>query len=146
MNELYQIGKIDKSDYNRGFLQLLEQLTFVDAKNITYEEFCNRFDELNSTIYVIRNISTNIVVATGSIFIEKKFIHHNGSVGHIEDMVVNNEHQGKGFGKAIIKELTKYATECGCYKVILNCAKKNMKFYEKCGYSTKETQMSNYFK
>ena len=29
----------------------------------------------------------------------------------------------------------------GCYKVILDCAEKNVSFYEKCGLARKEIQM-----
>ena len=143
-SELYQISELDKSDYYRNFLQLLEQLTSVDADNISYSKFCERFDEKNSKIYVIRNISEHTIVATGSIFIEKKFIHNLGSVAHIEDVVVQESYRGKDFGKTIIDELIGYAKLNSCYKIILNCSHKNIKFYEKCGFTNKEVAMVQY--
>ena len=87
----------------------------------------------------------NKVTACGSIFIEKKFIHNLGSVGHIEDIVVNKNHRKKGLGKMIINKLTEYAKEQKCYKVILDCAEENVKFYEKCGYKNKGISMGKYF-
>jgi glucosamine-phosphate N-acetyltransferase len=36
------------------------------------------------------------------------------------------------------------AAQCGCYKVILDCAEHNVKFYEKCGFLRKELQMAMY--
>lgn len=62
-------------------------------------------------------------------------------MGHIEDVVVDEKYRGKHLGKRIIEELKKIATEHGCYKTILDCAEKNVKFYEKCGFIKKETQM-----
>nr|QBK89291.1 MAG: acetyltransferase (GNAT) family protein [Mimivirus LCMiAC02] len=135
----YKIKKLDKSDYYIGFLQLLEQLTTVDADNISHEDFCKRLDDMNSDTFVI--IHNNTVVSSGTIYIEKKFIHHLGAVGHIEDIVVDVKHRKKGLGKMMIDYLTEYAKNQKCYKVILNCAKKNIGFYEKCGYKQKEVEM-----
>ncbi len=135
----YKIGRLDKSDYYRDFLQLLEQLTIVDANNISYEDFCKRLNNMTSDTFVI--IHTKTDVDTGRIYIEKKFIHHLGAVGHIEDIVVDVKYRKKGLGKMIIDYLTKYGKNKKCYKVILNCSQKNIGFYEKCGYKQKEIEM-----
>lgn len=145
MNNLFHIDRLEKNDYYRGFLQLLEQLTTVNATEITYDEFCNRVDNINSEVYVIRNLTTNKVVATGSIMIERKFIHKLSAVGHIEDIVVDNEYRSLGLGKELINCLIKRAQEHNCYKIVLNCADKNIKFYEKCGFVIKEFGMAKYF-
>ena len=145
MNQLGQIDELKKSDYDRGFLQLLEQLTSVESEKISYDDFCKHYDNINNKIYVIRNISTNKIVASGSIFIEKKFIHNLSSVGHIEDIIVDSNYRGFGLGKVIINHLTNVAKNNGCYKVILNCSNKNVGFYEKCGFVKKETEMVKYF-
>ena len=135
----YRIRRLEKSDYHRKFLQLLEQLTTVDANNILHEDFCKRLDNINSNIFII--IHNNTIVASGTIYIEKKFIHHLGAVGHIEDIVVDVKHRKKGLGKMMINYLTEYVKNKKCYKVILNCAKKNIGFYKKCGYKQKEVEM-----
>lgn len=41
----------------------------------------------------------------------------------------------------VLDSLISYATELGCYKIILDCAEKNVAFYEKCGLVRKEVQM-----
>lgn len=145
MNELYHVSKLEKNDYKRGFLNLLEQLTTVNPELITFEEFCKCYDEMNTCTYVIRSISADSVVATGSLLLEKKFIHNLGSVGHIEDIVVDKKYSGMGLGKEIVKHLVKMAKEKGCYKIILNCGENNIKFYEKCGFTQKEIGMAIYF-
>ena len=47
-------------------------------------------------------------------------------------------------GKRIIEALTELAWINSCYKVILDCADKNVGFYEKCGYIRKGAQMAKY--
>ncbi len=145
MNNLYQVCRLDVSDFKRGFLQLLEQLTVVDTDSITYEQFCEHYENMKSEVYVIRDISSNKIVASGSIFIETKFIHGLSSVGHIEDIVVDKEYRGIGLGKSIIDHLVNISKDRKCYKVILNCSKDNVEFYNKCGFKEKETEMTLYF-
>jgi glucosamine-phosphate N-acetyltransferase len=65
-------------------------------------------------------------------------------VGHIEDIAVDSKHQGKKLGLRVIEALKFIGQETGCYKVILDCASKNVPFYEKCGFSPKENQMAWY--
>ncbi len=145
MNNLYQVSRLDKSDYNRGFLNLLEQLTTVGASSISFEQFCEQFDKMFTDMYVIRNISADKVVAAGSLFIERKFIHNLSSVGHIEDIVVDKDYRGLGLGKEIVDHLVEVAEKKGCYKVILNCSKRNVGFYKKCNFKEKGVEMALYF-
>jgi glucosamine-phosphate N-acetyltransferase len=46
-------------------------------------------------------------------------IHNLGLVGHIEDIVVNKDQQGKKLGLRIIEALDYIAEKVGCYKVNL---------------------------
>lgn len=145
MNNLYQISKLDASDYNRGFLQLLEQLTTVEPNLITFDQFCEHLKNISSSTYVIRDVSCDKVVATGSILIEKKFIRRLGSVGHIEDVVVHDKYRGLGLGKSIMDQLIEIGKNEKCYKIILDCNKNNVDFYAKSGFKEKEIQMALYF-
>jgi glucosamine-phosphate N-acetyltransferase len=56
------------------------------------------------------------VVAAGSIIVERKFVHLNGLVGHIEDIAVDANQQGKKFGIKIIEALKYIGENTGCYK------------------------------
>ncbi|AYV82182.1 MAG: acetyltransferase GNAT family protein [Homavirus sp.] len=145
MNQLEPIDTLKKTDYDKGFLQLLEKLTVVGADTITFEDFCKQYDRLKNEVYVIRNRSTNRIVATGSIFIEHKFIRNLSSVAHIEDVVVDPEYRGHNLGKSIVNHLIGIAIDKGCYKVILDCSDNNIVFYEKCGFARKGVEMSIYF-
>jgi glucosamine-phosphate N-acetyltransferase len=137
--------RLEKDDFNLGYLQLLEQLTHVGS--ISIEDWNNRYDEIknNSCIQIWVILDKDTIIATGTIILEPKFIHNIGRVGHIEDIVVHRDKNGLGIGKKLIDDLVNIARNSGCYKVILNCSDKNIGFYEKVGFTLKERQMAHYF-
>ena len=77
-------------------------------------------------------------------FVERKFIHENGLVGHLEDIVVHKDYRKLNFGRFIIDQLTFLGRVNGCYKILLDCSEKNVPFYEKCGYTRKGAEMACY--
>lgn len=137
------IRKLEKQDYNKGYLNLLENLTVVGK--ISKDEFDKTFDELNSDYHIYVIEKENKIVATGTLLVEKKFIHQCGKVGHIEDIVVHQHENGKGYGKMIVEYLRDLAKKEGCYKVILDCTAKVENFYQKCDFKSKGIQMAVYF-
>ncbi len=139
---MYKITPLSKEDYYNGFLQLLEQLTVVNPTEISYDDFSKHFDNLKSNVFVIKD--ENKIIGTATVLIEHKFIHKLSSVGHIEDVVVDLRYRKCGLGKMIINHCIKYAKERNCYKIILNCANHNIEFYEKCGFTSKNVEMSMY--
>lgn len=141
----YKISELHYNDYYNGFLQLLEQLTVVNANEISYEAFKEHMNTMKSKVFIIRN-ETNKVIATAAIFIEHKFIHKLSSVGHIEDVVVDLNYRGLGLGKMLVDYCVEYAKNNNCYKVILNCSNENVGFYEKCDFINKNVEMSLYIK
>lgn len=58
--------------------------------------------------------------------LEHKFIRNAGIVGHIEDIVVSRELQGRKLGLRIIDALGEIGAATGCYKIILDCDQKNV--------------------
>lgn len=135
---------LHKGDINKGYLQLLSQLTSINPESISrmmFEEFVNNLNDSHK-IFVIEY--DDKIIAAGTIYIENKLIHDMGRVGHIEDVVVDESYRRMGFGKEIIDSLTSYGHVNGCYKVILSCSAENKAFYESCGYQQKEITMVNY--
>jgi glucosamine-phosphate N-acetyltransferase len=86
-------------------------------------------------------LQKNKVVGATTLLIEQKFIHDGGKVGHIEDVVVSKELQGKGIGQKIIRFVLDYAKSQGCYKTILDCDDKVKPFYEKIGFEAHSNGM-----
>ena len=124
------------------------------------------------TYFVIAIVdkNTDMLVGTGCVFMERKFLRNLGSVGHIEDIAVSKKAQGMKLGLRIIQALTAISEAQGAYKTILNCSTDNIReftcstavlssylplvwritqtilllvpaFYQKCGFVEKEHEM-----
>lgn len=139
------IRKLEKSDY-KEFLDLLSQLTVCDSKTITYDNFCKHYDvcNMNDNIHIFVIVNEKNIIGCGTIIIEPKFIHNLSYVGHIEDIVIDNNYRGKGYGKILIDHLCDLGIMKGCYKIILDCSDENVLFYEKCGFKRKGNEMAKY--
>ena len=136
-----EIRTIEASDYDKGYLELLSQLT--DTPFLTREEFNKILQNINSEIYVIEK--DNKIVASGTLLIEKKIIHKGGLVGHMEDIVVDKSNRGDKLGQKIVHFLINKAKEKGCYKIIADCKDELLPFYQKTGYEKKGIQIAYYF-
>jgi glucosamine-phosphate N-acetyltransferase len=142
-NEHY-VNKIKMS-----YLSLLSQLS--DCPIISDIDFVNKIKNISAidgTIFIlffgdIKDDNFRIV-ASGTILIEPKII-HNSSVGHIEDVVVDNNFRGHGLAKNILNRLKKYAfNHKNVYKVILDCDEELVQFYNKNDFKVKGVQMAKY--
>ncbi len=143
MENHFQFRPLQKTDYHSSYFALLRQLTCCNDDRIPIPIFENFVENLheNHQIWVIEDINTKKIVATGTLWIEQKIIHDMGKVGHIEDIVVDSNIRNQGLGRELIKKLRDIAIEKGCYKVILNCEEYNQGFYEKCKFEKKGIQM-----
>lgn len=144
----HKIRILEKSDFSKGFLDLLSQLT--STGNVTKEAFEKAFDNLSpqKTVFVIEDKDekgNTIIIGSISIIMEQKFIHSCRCVAHIEDVVIHKNFRKKGLGKALIDHGVKFAEQNNAYKCILDCSKKNIGFYNKCGFIEKEIEMAYYF-
>ncbi|GAO18791.1 uncharacterized protein UV8b_05900 [Ustilaginoidea virens] len=147
----YVLRALRPGDFDTGFLDCLRVLTTVG--DMTKDQFEQQFRRMqqqqNYYIVVIEDTSrpdkTRSVVATGALMIEHKFIHSLGSVGHIEDIAVAKDQQGKKLGLRLIQALDRVAEALGCYKCILDCNDSNEGFYVKCGFRRAGLQMAHYY-
>lgn len=108
------------SDHSRNHIQLLSALT--QAPDLGEQAWIDQFNRLlscPSTYYpiVIVDEQTDELVATGTLFLERKFIRGNATVGHVEDIAVSPTQQGKGIGKVLIVALAGLSEGLGAYKV-----------------------------
>ena len=130
-----------------GFLPTLRVLTTVG--DFSQEDFNARYDFManrNDTYYVLVVCDeNNVIVGTGAVVVERKFIHSLGLVGHIEDIAVAKNQQGKKLGLRIIQALDHVAEKVGCYKSILDCGETNEGFYVKCGFKRAGLEMAHYY-
>ncbi|PYI03482.1 acyl-CoA N-acyltransferase [Aspergillus sclerotiicarbonarius CBS 121057] len=145
--ENYKIRPVRRSDYQRGYLDVLRVLTTVG--DITEEQWNQRYDWISSRndeyYLIVICDGEDRIVGTGSLLVERKFIHSLGMVGHIEDIAVEKNQQGKKLGLRIIQALDFVAEKVGCYKSILDCSETNEGFYLKCGFKRAGLEMAHYY-
>ncbi|KAK9764888.1 Glucosamine-phosphate N-acetyltransferase-like protein [Basidiobolus ranarum] len=135
-----------KTDFNNGFFECLAQLTSVGE--ISEDTFLDTFEAMRQTqnyyVVVIEDSTTERIVGCGTLLVEYKFIRGCAKSSHIEDIVIDDSQRGKKLGVRMIEQLKYLSEKLNCYKVILNTNQNNIAFYEKCGLSLKDYQMSCY--
>jgi glucosamine-phosphate N-acetyltransferase len=135
------IRELKKEDLWNGFLTSLDSLS--EVSNIDKNKADTVFEKINSNpdyIIAVAEIDGKIVGST-TLLIESKFIHNGGFVGHIEDVVVDKNHQGQKIGEKIMKFLIEISKKRGCYKTILDCTDEVKPFYEKLGFKQVASEM-----
>jgi len=147
LNMKFRLRNLEPKDFGRNFLDLLSELTTVSKLS---QGWCEqrlammRSDALQEMV-VIEDLDNGLLCAAGTMVIENKFIHECGRIGHLEDVVVHYGLRAKGLGKRVVDRAAEIAKGHGCYKVLVDCAEKNVAFYEKCGFKRNCVQMSRYF-
>ena len=135
------IREIEEEDLDRGFLEVLDNLRKAsDLENSKAKEVLEKIKQNpNHRIHVA--IDGNQVVGTTTLFIEQKFIHQGGLVGHIEDVVVRKDYERKGIGIRLVTSMLERAKEKNCYKTILDCKDDVKQFYERIGFKRESNCM-----
>lgn len=120
----YKIRPLQRTDYHTGFLDVLRVLTSVG--DISEAGWNDRYEWMRgrSEYYILVVLDADSkIVGTGALIVERKFIHNLGVVGHIEDIAVASDQQGKKLGLRIIQALDYVAEKVGCYKVRASAAR-----------------------
>jgi glucosamine-phosphate N-acetyltransferase len=135
------IREIEEDDLEKGFLETLDFLRNASNldKNKAKEILKKIKQNPNHIIYVA--IDNKKIVGSTTLLIEQKFIHDGGLVGHIEDVVVRKDYEGKGIGIKLVTSLLERAKEKNCYKTILDCKDDVKQFYERIGFKRKSNGM-----
>jgi glucosamine-phosphate N-acetyltransferase len=139
------IREIEQADLERGFFQTLSNLAMVGRIRDDLEQAKKILQEIKSyplyKIFVAVKNDDAEIIGSITLLIEQKFIHDGGKSGHIEDVVTRKEYEGIGVGSALVSAALAFAREKNCYKVILDCSEKNVRFYEKIGFRRNEISM-----
>ena len=140
MSEI-EIREIEEGDLEKGFLETLDFLRNSSEldKNKAKEILKKIKQNPNHIIHVA--IDDRKIVGSTTLFIEQKFIHNGGFVGHIEDVVVRKDYEGKGIGIKLVTSMLECAKEKNCYKTILDCKDDVKKFYERIGFKHESNGM-----
>jgi len=135
------IREIEEDDLKNGFLETLDFLRNTSDldKNKANEILKKIKQNPNHIIHVA--IDNKKIVGSTTLLIEQKFIHNGGLVGHIEDVVVRKDYEGKGIGIKLVTSLLERAKEKNCYKTILDCKDDVKQFYERIGFKRESNGM-----
>jgi len=135
------IREIEEDDLEKGFLETLDFLRNASNldKNKANEILKKIKQNPNHIIHVA--MDNKKIVGSTTLLIEQKFIHDGGLVGHIEDVVVRKDYEGKGIGIKLVTSLLERAKEKNCYKTILDCKDDVKQFYERIGFKRESNGM-----
>jgi len=135
------IREIEEDDLEKGFLDSLDFLRKAsDIDKNKAKEILKKIKQ--NPIHIIHvAVDDNKIVGSTTLLIEQKFIHDGGLVGHIEDVVVRKDYEGKGIGIKLVMSMLKRAKEKNCYKTILDCKDDVKQFYERIGFKRESNGM-----
>jgi len=128
----------DRGFYIRQAANYNQALSEID-KNKAKEILKKIKQNPNHIIHVA--IDDNKIVGSTTLLVEQKFIHNGGLVGHIEDVVVRKDYEGKGIGIKLVMSMLERAKEKNCYKTILDCKDDVKQFYERIGFKHESNGM-----
>lgn len=140
----FKVKELKKKHITEELFNTLKNLSNSTVTDI--DEGKKQFKKIkknkNHHIYVAIDKDSKEVIGLITLLVEPKFIHDNGYLGHIEDVVTRKGFEGQGIGKELVSQANKEAAKEGCYRVILNCSDENMDFYEKLGFKKRENEMA----
>ena len=138
----YSVREMRREDFRNGVLETLRVLVPV---NLTPEKAERIYDETSKNpVYkflVAEEKETGKIIGTTTLLTEQKFTYDGAKAGHIEEVCTRNGYEGQGVGSALVKTALEEARKQGCYKVVLDCSKDLIPFYEKLGFKNDGTEM-----
>jgi len=135
------IREIEENDLEKGFLESLDFLRKArDIDKNKAKEILKKI-KLNTDHIIHVAVDDNKIIGSTTLFIEQKFIHNGGLVGHFEDVVVRKDYEWKGIGIKLVMSLLERAKEKNCYKTILDCKDDVKQFYERIGFKHESNGM-----
>lgn len=115
--------------------------------NITEGFFTNFINNVLNDNHIIMVLEDEEdIIGTGTILIEEKLTYGGCKMGHIENILINENYRKRGYGEQIVSKLLEICNSKKCYRVDLNCSSELENFYKKNGFDKKHICMNVYFK
>lgn len=119
--------------------------TFINT-NISQKGFEIFLNNVLGELHIIYILEiNNKIIGTGTLFVEKKLTYGGTKMGHIENILIDENYRGNGYGENLVKKLLEYAKNINCYRVDLNCTKELESFYNKNNFTTGNISMHIFF-
>tara|TARA_B100001093_G_scaffold120832_1_gene113668 strand:- start:238 stop:678 length:441 start_codon:yes stop_codon:yes gene_type:complete len=136
-----------KTHHYDDLIYLYNLLSNVDSEEFTFEKFqkfmTNLYNYPNHNIYGY--FIDNKIVGIITLLLEQKIIHNGKYVGHIEDLVVNENYRCQGISRCLLEYVIEISKMNDCYKCILDCVPDLEEHYKKNGFYKKGYYMAKYF-
>jgi len=129
------IRKISLLDYNN-----YKQHINSDISKEYFEHFINNILNENHHILVIDY--ENKIIGSGTLLIEEKMTYGGCKMGHVENILIDENMRKKNLGTLLMNELIKIANQQKCYRVDLVCENSLINFYSNVGFYNKLTCMT----
>ena len=140
MFEITPISLLSNTNYNQKDV-LLVLSTLTNCSPIEPKKWEEIMNNLPNNHHIFTYTLDNKLIGMVTVIIEQKLIHSASCVAHIEDLVILPEYRNLGIGKQLLHFAKTFAKNNNCYKIILNCDKKLIPFYEKNDFVEKAVQM-----
>ena len=121
-----EIKKLERK-YMNQVIDLVKRISPYSPSIEMYDDIWFKFNQQNN-VYPIIAINDGLVLGYGTLSTEFKI--RGGKIGHIEDIVIDQNYERKGLGKKILDALYEIAKTENCLKIMLQCTNTNTKFYE----------------
>lgn len=126
------------ADFDAVYM-LLKQLW--PNRELDFESLCNVYRRAvhSDNQKLIAALIDNNMVGFCSLTI-KNNLWQVGNLGHIDELIVDEKHRGKGIGKSLLSQIIIIAKENGCRQIELDSAfhrEKAHRFYENLGFENR---------
>jgi hypothetical protein len=137
---MFQYNSLSNIIQENNIDQIIEQYSILlsqlnETPKLSKEEFIKKVSDIsnNGYIYVcyIKENENIHFIGSGTIIFESKNIQSYKCLGHIKDIIVDNDHKGMGISRTIVEILFKLAEEKNCYKVTIDIKEGLEEFYNK---------------
>lgn len=127
----YNVRSLQRDDLDRGYTKLK---AVGHISRSAWEERCEYLRNRSDT-YVVLVITdhSDVVVCTGTLLVERKFLSGMCMVGHAQDLSIGEGQQGKNLGLRMLDCLDSIAKDMGCYKLVASTQESNEAFYKQKG-------------
>lgn len=135
------IREADKPDLD-GLLELYLHLHESEKPPAT-EELLSLWDEIvqNHDYHLIIGEIDGKLVSSVTLVVIKNLTRGVRPYAIIENVVTHKDYRCRGYAQALMKRAEEIARSANCYKIMLLTGAKiesTLRFYEKCGYNSKD--------
>lgn len=120
---MYSIKKLNIGDFENYKKHIQSTFSLYD-----FERFVSSLNDEHIVLCIVEN---DCIVGSGTLKIEPKLHHGYCKLAHLENVLIDDDKRGKGYGKMLVNTLIDTANELGCYKVSWMCNDNVESFYKK---------------